>query len=211
LEILTNWFKQNWLWLIINIIAIVSLIGVFSVFNLEFSADGTPTISIEQPSFPDRELEGATIEQPAAPDGERGEHSALSFPIHTSGEWAIRWLVLSLTCTPLYILFGWRSFLTVKKAAGLYAFTHAGLHLLFFVADRGWLAVFDEFNFIVGLLSLLIMVPLALTSNEWSMKFMGKSWKLMHRAAYAAGVLAVLHVIFLGKGSWLLYYPPAQR
>jgi sulfoxide reductase heme-binding subunit YedZ len=200
-----NWLKRNWLWLIINIIAILPLLGVFSLFNVEFNEKVIPNITIEQPSFPERETDSSVGEIAANEGAEPEERSSLSFPIHSTGEWAIRWLIFSLTCTPLYILLGWRKVLTVKKALGLYAFAYGVLHLLFFAADRGWLAVFDEFNFILGLISLLIMVLLALTSNQWSMNFMGKNWKLLHRAAYAAGLLAVLHVVFLGEGSWLPY------
>lgn len=199
-----TWLKQNWLWLAVNIIAIVVLISLFSMFKVDFSGDGLPQITIEQPVMPDREFT-AEAGAPLPPAGDHKEHSALGFMVKQTGEWAIRWLVLSLACTPLYILFNWRSMLTVKKALGLYAFLFAGLHLLFFAADRGWLAVFDEFNFILGLISLAIMLPLALTSNQWSMKGLGQNWKPMHRAAYAAGILAVLHVAVLGEGSALLY------
>lgn len=129
----------------------------------------------------------------------------LRFWTHISGEWAMRWLVISLCCTPLYILLGWRNVFTVKKVTGLYAFGYAILHLLVFAVDEGWLAIFGETNFVLGLLGLLVMFPLALTSNRWSMKKMGKGWKWLHRGAYAAGVLAVLHVALLGEGAAVLY------
>jgi len=204
-----NWLKQNWLWLIINIIAIAALLSVFSTFNIEPAADGTPQITVETPQMPDREFE-SDFEQDAQTSattdtGDRPERSPYSFLVKSTGESAIRWLIVSLTATPLYILFGWRKMLTIKKATGLYAFTFAALHMLFFAVDRGWLATFDEVNFVLGLLSLLIMIPLALTSNQWSMKWLGKRWKWMHRAAYAAGLLAVLHVLVLGEGSGVLY------
>ncbi len=199
-----NWLKQNWLWLLVNILAIASLIGVFSSFNIELAADGSPQITVEAPERPEREFESDT-EAPSSVEGDRPEDSPYGFLVHTTGESAIRWLVFSLTATPLYILFGWRKLLTVKKATGLYAFVFAALHMLFFAVDRGWLATFDEVNFVLGLLSLLIMVPLAVTSNWWSMKRLGKRWKWMHRAAYAAGLLAVLHVLVLGEGSGVLY------
>ncbi len=201
-----NWLRKYWLWLVVNIIVLLPLIGVLSSFNLDFSDGLIPSVTVEQPDFPARpEFEQDTMENPDFEGREPKEHSALSFPIKTTGEWAIRWLVLSLTCTPLYILFGWSRVLTVKKVLGLYAFAYALLHTVFFLADRGFLAVFDEFNFVMGLLSLLIMVPLAITSNRWSMKSMGKGWKVLHRAVYAAGIFAVLHLAFLGEGSCLLY------
>ena len=200
-----NWLKKYWLWLVVNIIVLLPLIALFSSFNLDFSDGLIPAVTIEQPDFPRPDIEQGAVEPGEFEGGEREERSALWFPIHTTGEWAIRWLVLSLTCTPLFILFGWSRVLTVKKLLGLYAFAYALLHTLFFIADEGWLALFDEFNFIMGLISLLIMIPLALTSNHWSMKSLGKPWKILHRAAYAAGIFAVLHLAFLGEGSAVLY------
>ena len=193
MKLTIKWLKQNWLWVAVNLLAVLSLISIFNAFSIDFNGLGLPTISLNEMTPPDRpELEGR-------------DFSALGFLIHTTGESAIRWLVLSLTCTPLFILFGRRSVLTIKKATGLYAFLFAVLHTLFFVADEGWLAVFDEFNFVMGLLSVLVMLPLALTSTNGLMKRMGKSWTWLHRGAYAAGVFAVLHLAFLGEGSALLY------
>lgn len=201
-----KWFKENSLWLAVNIIAIVLLVGILNSFNIDFTGMGTPAITVEQAAMAEPEFSTVAGQiEPEMNDRAPQERSPLTFLVKETGEWAIRWLVLSLSCTPLYILFGWRKMLTVKKILGLYAFTFTLLHLLFFLADQGWLAVFDEFNFILGLMSLLIMLPLALTSTQWSMKAMGKSWKLLHRAVYAAGILAVLHAAILGEGSALLY------
>lgn len=220
-----QWFKKNWLWLVVNIIAVVPLVIMLNSFSFDFSNGLVPTVTIEQAAAPperiaDTDSSALTDSQDITTDTEVGveseeavdgatfaprQHSALSGLIHVSGEWAMRMLVLSLSCTPLYILFNWRQVLSLKKATGLYAFMYATLHFLFFAAERGWLAMFDEFNFVMGLLSVLIMLPLAVTSTEWAMKRMGKNWKLLHRAAYAAGVFAVLHVALLGEGSAILY------
>lgn len=200
-----NWLKKYWLWLVINIIILLPLVALLNSFNLDFSDGLIPTVTIEQPDFPRPEFEQDTVGAREFDGREPNQRSALSFPIKTTGEWTIRWLVLSLTCTPLYILFGWPKVLSVKKVLGLYAFAYALLHILFFIADKGWLAVFDEFNFVMGLIALLIMIPLALTSNHWSMKSLGKGWKILHRAAYAVGIFALLHLAFLGEGSAILY------
>jgi sulfoxide reductase heme-binding subunit YedZ len=208
-----KWIKRNWLWLVVNLIALMPLVMMLNSFNVDFSAAGLPQITVEQPAFREREFDREQA-APLVPEGseenseqrrEPRERSPYGFLVHTTGEWGIRWLVFCLTCTPLYILFGWRSPLGLKKTLGLYAFLYAALHFLFFIVDEGWLATFSESNFILGLLSLLIMLPLALTSTDWAMQKLSKNWKLMHRAVYAAGVLAVLHLALLGEGSWLLY------
>ncbi|MCB0213268.1 MAG: ferric reductase-like transmembrane domain-containing protein [Anaerolineae bacterium] len=219
-----QWFKKNWLWLVVNIIAVVPLVIMLNSFSFDFSNGIVPTVTIEQSAAPPENVSSGdslavTDSQDVSTDTqvqdsqevsdgatfEPRPHSALSGLIHVSGEWAMRLLVLSLSCTPLYILFNWRQVLSLKKATGLYAFMYATLHFLFFAAERGWLAMFNEFNFVMGLISVLIMLPLALTSTEWAMKRMSKNWKLLHRAAYAAGVFAVLHVALLGEGSAILY------
>lgn len=210
-----KWIKLNWLWVAVNIVAIWTLISFFSMFSINFNGTALPTITVNEMAPPPDRLPPAGIS--SSSDGATSfdrhdfdrhggrERSPFDFIVKNTGETAIRWLVLSLTCTPLYILFGWRSMLTIKKATGLYAFLFAVIHTLFFVADRGWLAIFDEFNFVLGLLAVLVMLSLALTSTNWSMKLMGKGWKLLHKGAYAAGVLAALHVLVLGEGSAVLY------
>jgi len=123
--------------------------------------------------------------------------SSLWFPIHSTGEWGIRWLVFSLPCTPLNIL-------KVKKVNRTLCFCLCIGSYPVFVGDRGVLATFEELNYILGLVSFLIMLILALTSNKDSHQQLKKNWKKLHRFAYAGGVLALFHVLLLGKG-WKLY------
>jgi sulfoxide reductase heme-binding subunit YedZ len=187
-------FKKNWKWYLVNLIALLPLLPVLAQFSFDFSGSG-PFISMDMPaSLPEMQNQAAFHGRPRSP---------LGFPIHTTGEWAIRWLTVCLTITPLVILSGWK-IQRYRKLFGLYAFLYAALHLIFFLADKGILPVFGEFNFILGLIALLIMLPLAATSNQWSMKFMGRSWKQMQRMVYIASICAVLHVLILGKG-WELY------
>ncbi|HEX2982543.1 MAG TPA: ferric reductase-like transmembrane domain-containing protein [Ignavibacteriales bacterium] len=187
-------FKKNWRWYLVNLIALLPLLPVLAQFNFDFSGSG-PFISMDMPaSLPEMQNEAALHEGPRSP---------LGFPIHITGEGAIRWLTACLTITPLVTLFGWK-IQRYRKLFGLYAFLFAALHLIFFLADKGILPLFGEFNFILGLIALLIMLPLAATSNQWSMKFMGRSWKQMQKMVYIASICAVLHVVILGKG-WEIY------
>jgi sulfoxide reductase heme-binding subunit YedZ len=202
-----KWFKQNWVWVVVNIIAILPLMILLNSFSLEFTESGTPTITVQntlpEPRFANTRADVGEVSLADMP--EREPLSTWHFLVKETGEWAIRFLVFSLLCTPLYILFGWRKVLPLRKALGLYAFMYAILHFIFFVLDRGWLATFGEFNFILGLLAVLIMIPLAVTSNQWSIRTMGKNWKYLHRLAYVAAGCAVLHIVILGEGSALLY------
>jgi len=187
-----NWLKRNWLWVLINIFAIQTIIVIISGFNVDFSGSGLPVISVSETTG----REGFAMHH---------QHSPLERFIHITGESAIQWLIFSLNCTPIFILTGWSSVSRLKKVMGLYAFLFAVLHLAFFLADRGLMVLFDEFNFIMGLIAVAIMLPLAITSNKWSMKKLKKNWKILHRAAYAAGAFAVLHLIFLERADWAIY------
>jgi sulfoxide reductase heme-binding subunit YedZ len=126
-----------------------------------------------------------------------------------TGRTAIILLMLSLACTPLNTLFGFRQALTVRKSLGLWAFAYAVLHLLNFLAldyafDLNFIlqdAALEKPYIIAGLLSLLILLPLAVTSTRGWMKRLGRNWKRLHKLAYAAGVLAVLHFLWQAKAA----------
>jgi len=119
---------------------------------------------------------------------------------------AINWLMLSLSCTPLNTLFGFRPAIRVRRALGLYTFMYAALHFLtFFAWDYGgnltfiWMDVNNKLYIFVGASALLILIPLALTSTKGLMRKMGKRWKQLHNWIYVAGVLVVLHYIWAVK------------
>ncbi len=126
-----------------------------------------------------------------------------------TGRAAIILLMASLACTPLNILFGWRQVLTLRKSLGLWAFFYALLHLLNFVGldyafNFGQIfqdAILSKPYIVAGLACLLILAPLAATSTRGWMRRLGRSWKRLHRLAYAAGVLAVLHFLWQAKAA----------
>jgi sulfoxide reductase heme-binding subunit YedZ len=126
-----------------------------------------------------------------------------------TGRYALIMLILSLACTPVYLVSRFRPLLRMRRALGLYAFMYAGLHLLTFVGlDFGFNLgyVVEEIaqrRFIqVGLLSFLILLPLATTSFRWWIRRLGKNWKRLHRLVYLATLLAVLHFVWLVKGDY---------
>lgn len=126
-----------------------------------------------------------------------------------TGKAALILLMLSLACTPANLLFGFRQALTVRKALGLYAFLYASFHFLNFVGlDYGlnlgliWGdALLEKPYILVGLAALLILIPLAVTSTAGWMKRLGRNWKRLHQWVYIAGVLAVLHFLWLAKAA----------
>ena len=134
-------------------------------------------------------------------------------PVNTinnlSGRAAMIVLFLSLACTPLNTIFGFRRALTVRKSLGLIAFVYASLHLVNFVGlDYGfdfaliWQdAALDKPYILAGSAALLILLPLAITSTRGWMRRLGKNWKRLHRFVYAAGVLVVLHFLWQAKAA----------
>lgn len=124
-----------------------------------------------------------------------------------TGSAAILMLVLSLACTPVNTLFGFRQAVTARKPLGLYAFLYAALHLLNFIGlDYGFNlqafladALLQKRFMIVGFSAFLILLPLAITSTKGWMKRLGRNWKRLHQLVYAAGIFAVLHYLWLVK------------
>jgi len=124
-----------------------------------------------------------------------------------TGSAALLMLVLSLACTPMNTLFGFRQAVTARKPLGLYAFLYASLHLLNFVGVdyafslRAFLddALLQKRYMIVGFGAFLILLPLAITSTKGWMRRLGRNWKRLHQLVYMAGILAVLHFFWLVK------------
>lgn len=127
-----------------------------------------------------------------------------------TGQAAIVILLLTLAVTPVQIMTGYNPVAKIRKSLGLWAFAYAAVHLWVFVGlDYGysWQFIIQDGlvqkpYIIVGLLALLLMIPLAITSTRGWMKRLGKQWKRLHQVIYAVGVLAVLHYIWVGKVFW---------
>jgi len=126
-----------------------------------------------------------------------------------AGKYAINFLVLSLACTPLNTLFGFRQALSVRRILGLYAFMFASLHFLIFIGiDFGFNLEFLKPEFIekpyiiVGAITLTILFLLAITSFRWWMKRLGHNWKKLHQLIYLAGILVVVHYGWAKKGDF---------
>jgi len=123
-----------------------------------------------------------------------------------TGKAALWLLVLSLAATPMNTLFGFRQAIKVRRALGLYAFLYASLHVIvFFYVDYAldFALILQDVGskryVIIGAATFLLLLPLALTSSRGWMKRLGKNWKRLHKLVYLAGVLAVVHYVWLVK------------
>src|SRR6516162_4280400 len=131
----------------------------------------------------------------------------VNFAIRTTGILSLIFLLLSLTVTPLMRLAQWSSLGQLRRVMGLYAFFHALVHFgLFYLFDRNANLgdVLSEIALrrylLVGIVGLLVMVPLAVTSTNRMIQRLGpKRWKLLHRLAYLAAAAGALHYYMLVK------------
>ena len=123
-----------------------------------------------------------------------------------TGKTALILLILSLACTPLNTIFGFKQALRVRRPLGLYAFVYAGLHFLTFLGlDYGFdldlirQDILDQRYVWVGLATGLLLLPLAITSTTGWQKRLGKNWKRLHRLVYLASILDIVHFVWLTK------------
>ena len=112
-----------------------------------------------------------------------------------SGKWAIRFLLICLTMTPLNTYFGWKDGIKLRKSAGIWAFGFASLHIWFYIRESKleWLTYPMSDFLVFGIVGMGILSLLAATSNRWFMKRLGKTWKKIHRRVYFAGMAVVIH------------------
>ena len=133
-------------------------------------------------------------------------------PIQTitrfSGRAALVFLLLSLAVTPIRFITHWDSLRRIRRNLGLYAFFYALAHLLIYlVIDLGFdwgiffNSIFTNRFFLVGSFAFIILLILAITSIPALMRKMGRAWVWVHRLAYIAGGLVVLHYAWVEKGN----------
>lgn len=125
---------------------------------------------------------------------------------HTTGHWALRLLLATLAVTPLRRFAGWSFAAPWRRSLGLLAFGYAMLHFAtFLVLDLGLdlsalgEEVAERPYVTLGFTALLLLAPLAVTSTRAWQRRLGRRWLTLHRAVYAAAVLAVLHFVWLVK------------
>lgn len=172
MDTVNTYIRKHWLWLLVQVVAIAPLL-VLGWNTLQGNLSVNPIDDFTN-------LTGTT---------------------------AILFLLASLAVTPINTVTGWRQITTVRKTLGLWAFAYATLHFFVFVGlDYGFSLRYiladglpSKPYIIAGLAALLILLPLAITSTKGWQKRLGRTWKKLHRWVYAAGILAVIHYIWVAK------------
>ncbi len=124
----------------------------------------------------------------------------------TLGDWALRFLLLTLTATPLRRLSGWGWPIRFRRMLGLYAFFYALLHLSsyivldqFFYWPEIWADIIKRPYITVGMASFLLLIPLAATSTKKMIRRLGRNWQRLHRLVYPIAIGAVVHNLMMPK------------
>ena len=140
--------------------------------------------------------------------------------LHPTGEFSARFMIIAMLASPLVLLLkGWRGPLWLKKNRryfGVAAFGYAALHTVFYLIDEGStarvLADVPKFYIWTGWIAFLIFVPLAVTSMDYFVRSMGRSWKTLQRGTYFAAVFTLIHWASLhdwgGIGGALVHFGP---
>ena len=130
----------------------------------------------------------------------------VEFVEHSTGLWALIFLLISLSMTPIRLIIGQTWPIQCRRLLGLWMFTYACLHITTYV----WL----DFSFIweeividvakhprilVGFAAFILAIPLAATSNNYMMKRLKTNWKKLHQLVYVIAILVAVHFLMLVK------------
>ncbi len=130
----------------------------------------------------------------------------IEFVEHSTGTWALVFLLASLAMTPIRLLTGITWQVQLRRLLGLWMFCYACLHIVAYVwLDFNFLwdemvhDVIEHPRILVGFAAFILTVPLAATSNNYMMKKLKSKWKSLHQLVYVIAILAVLHFLLLVK------------
>jgi sulfoxide reductase heme-binding subunit YedZ len=126
---------------------------------------------------------------------------------HVTGDWAVVFLLLSLALTPARAVLDWMPLMQIRRRVGVAAALYAVLHLLIYAADQKWnlfvvaVEIVKRFYLTIGFVALLMMAALAITSTDGWQRRLRLNWKRLHRLAYPAAILALLHFFIQSKAN----------
>ncbi|CAG1004593.1 Protein-methionine-sulfoxide reductase heme-binding subunit MsrQ [Rhizobiaceae bacterium] len=129
----------------------------------------------------------------------------LTEAIHETGDWAIRFLAMSLAVTPLRRIAQWPKLINVRRMLGLAALSYALLHLLLYVVDQKWdlgkvaSEIALRLYLTIGFVALLGLVALGSTSTDAMIRRLGRNWNRLHKIVYVIAALAAVHFFMQTK------------
>ncbi|HWK63320.1 MAG TPA: protein-methionine-sulfoxide reductase heme-binding subunit MsrQ [Rhizobiaceae bacterium] len=125
--------------------------------------------------------------------------------IHQTGDWTIRFLLLSLAVTPLRRIGNWPKLIQVRRMLGLAALAYGLAHLTLYMADQKWnlwrvgSEIALRVYLTIGFSALVGLVALGATSTDAMIRRLGGNWNRLHRIVYAIGILGAVHFFMQTK------------
>ena len=124
----------------------------------------------------------------------------IEFITRSMGTWTLVFLCLSLAMSPARLVTGWTGFIQWRRMLGLFCFFYATLHFLIwlwldhdFTLRAMWQDILERPYITFGFIAFICLVPLAITSNRWAQRLLGRRWRQLHLLVYAIAILAILH------------------
>jgi sulfoxide reductase heme-binding subunit YedZ len=124
----------------------------------------------------------------------------IEFITRSTGTWALVFLCITLAMTPLRLITGSTYWIKMRRMFGLFCFFYASLHFAI------WIFLDQSLDFramthdvlkrpfiTMGFLTWVLLLPLAITSNRWSMQKLGKRWTVLHKTIYILAITAIAH------------------
>jgi sulfoxide reductase heme-binding subunit YedZ len=133
----------------------------------------------------------------------------IEFITHATGDWTLRFLIITLSVSPLRKILGLPELIRFRRMLGLFAFFYACLHFTtyiwldkFFDLSEMWKDIAKRKYITVGFTAFVLLIPLALTSTAGMIRRLGgKRWQMLHRLIYVSAVLGVVHYYWLVKSA----------
>ncbi|MGL4440990.1 MAG: sulfite oxidase heme-binding subunit YedZ [Bosea sp. (in: a-proteobacteria)] len=154
----------------------------------------------------------------------------LTYAIHDTGDWAVRFLLISLLVTPLRSIANWPKLIIVRRLLGLTALAYVLVHFSLYVVEQRYDAVKVVSEIVlriyltIGFVAILGLVALGVTSTDGMIRRLGSvRWNRLHAMIYAIAVLALLHfflqskvdvtqpVLMTGLFAWLMGYRTLKK
>lgn len=124
----------------------------------------------------------------------------IEFITRSTGTWALVFLCITLAMTPLRLVTGSTAWIKLRRMLGLFCFFYASIHFsIWFWLDQNlnlqamWADVIKRPFITMGFLTLVLLTPLAITSNQWAVRQLGRRWTLLHKLVYLIACTAILH------------------
>jgi len=133
----------------------------------------------------------------------------LEFIQRATGDWTLRFLLITLSITPVRKLLHLPELIRIRRVLGLFAFFYACLHFTTYLwfdklldAHEIWKDVYKRPFITVGFTAFVLLIPLAITSTAgWIRRLGGRRWQMLHRAIYVSAVCGVIHYYWLVKSA----------